>query len=63
MIKKIKDYFIGVVEEAKKVSWPSRKQLYYNTLSVIGVIAGMTIVFGLIDSGFAKLLEYFLNKI
>ncbi|MBE7057261.1 MAG: preprotein translocase subunit SecE [Ruminococcaceae bacterium] len=33
--KKISGFFKGIFSELKKVSWPSRKQVFNNTVSVL----------------------------
>lgn len=57
MIESIKKYFQGVRGEAKKVTWPSKKEVRSHTIIVISTIIVVMIVFGLIDMGFSKLLE------
>ncbi len=57
MINRIKKYFQGVQSEAKRVTWPSKKEVRSHTLIVIGTIIVVMLVFGLIDLGFSKLLE------
>lgn len=57
MIDSIKKYFQGVSSEAKKVTWPSKKEVRNHTIIVIVTIAAIMLIFGLIDIGFSKLLE------
>lgn len=61
MIESIKKYFQGVQSEAKKVTWPSRKEVRSHTVIVIVTVIVAMIVFGFIDSGFSKLLEMVLR--
>ena len=37
-MSKIKRYFKGVVEQAKMVRWPSKKELFSSVLIVLGVV-------------------------
>ena len=60
MISKIKKYFSGVVGETKQVTWPGKKQVINHTVLVILGIFVLMIIFGTIDLGFSKLLEYFI---
>jgi len=60
MIEKIKLYFQGVVQEGKKVTWPTRKQVKDHSIVVIVSIVASMIVFGLVDLGFSNLLSWFL---
>lgn len=62
MIKKIVKYFQEVLVEAKKITWPTRKEVKNHTIVVIASIGVSMIVFGLIDMGFTKILEYFIYK-
>lgn len=62
MIKKISAYFRGVAAEYKKITWPTRKEVQKHTIIVIVSIGISMVVFGVIDLGFTKLLEYFIYK-
>lgn len=62
MTNKIVNYFQGVWLEAKKITWPTRKEVKNHTIVVIASIGISMIVFGLIDLGFTKILEYFIYK-
>ena len=35
---RIASFFKGIVSEIKKVTWPTKKQVVSNTLSVLGVL-------------------------
>ena len=56
LFARIRDYFKGVISELKKVSWPTRKELYRYTLVVIAVCAAFAILFWIIDTGILGLL-------
>lgn len=62
MMDKIKKYFNGVVAESKKITWPTKKTVINHTIMVVIAIAIMMIVFGFLDLGFSKILEYFLIR-
>ncbi len=51
MIASIKNITAEVVKEMKKVSWPTRKQLYESTVVVITTCAILTVFVYLIDLG------------
>lgn len=57
MIQNIKKYFLGVQSEAKKIVWPTKKDVRNHTVIVIVTVVVMMAVYGLMDLGFTKLLE------
>lgn len=59
--KRITKWYKELKSEAKKIVWPSRKQLINNTLIVLVVIVVSSIVIGLLDTMFVKLLEFVLS--
>lgn len=60
IIKKIINYFKESFDELKKVQWPSRETTMAHSLIVmISVLIG-TVVFGLIDYGFQKVVDHFI---
>jgi preprotein translocase subunit SecE len=61
MFNKINSYFQGVFNEAKKVTWPSQKEVKNHTIVVIATILVATVFFGLVDFGFSKVLELLLK--
>ncbi len=42
-------YFRGALEEVRKVSWPTQKQITVYSAIVIGLSVGMAIFFGALD--------------
>jgi len=48
-------WFKDIISELKKVTWPSRKDLFNYTLAVIAVIAVAAILVGAIDFGLGRL--------
>jgi preprotein translocase subunit SecE len=45
----IKQFFIDVRVELRKVSWPGRKEVYGTTIVVIGAVFFFGIYLGLVD--------------
>ena len=55
--KKTKEYLVGVSAEAKRVSWPSKTELWESTLVVISfifILAATTLVCDKLIEGFIK---------
>lgn len=57
--------FLAYVEDAKaelrKVTWPTIKETRRATYVVLGFVAFMSVVLGLIDLGFSKLIQLILS--
>ena len=49
-------FFRETKAELKKVSWPTRKQLFHNTLIILAFIIITSVILSVLDVGFAKLL-------
>ncbi len=60
-VEDIKTYFKGVKAEWSKVSWPEKKQVIFETLSVIVIVFVFTVAIYLMDLIFKYLLG-FINK-
>ncbi|PIR90328.1 preprotein translocase subunit SecE [bacterium (Candidatus Gribaldobacteria) CG07_land_8_20_14_0_80_33_18] len=56
---KIKNFFKGVLTEAKKINWPNRSKILRYSLIVIGLAVFVAVFLGFFDFIFMK----FLNKI
>ena len=56
-MSKIKRYFEGVVEQAKMVRWPSRKDLVGSVLIVLAVVGVAAIALSISDGLVAELLK------
>lgn len=50
-------FFRETRSEMKKVSWPTKEQLFHNTLVILGFVIVTTIILSLLDVGFEKLLS------
>ncbi|MDP2790070.1 MAG: preprotein translocase subunit SecE [bacterium] len=55
-------YFRESYEELKKVSWPSRKDTFRDTLVVIGVSLGVAAFLGAVDLGLTAGLQKLINR-
>ena len=53
--KKAFKFFRETKSELKKVSWPSKDQLFHNTIVILAFVVIVTIILSLLDTGFAKL--------
>ena len=60
-VEAIKTYFKGVKTEWGKISWPEKKQVIFETLSVIVIVFVFTVAIYLMDLIFKYLLG-FINK-
>ena len=49
MIKKLTDFWDGVVQEGKKISWPTWEELQGSTWVVLGMSAFIAVVLFLMD--------------
>ena len=54
---KIKRYFQGVIEQAKMVRWPSKKDLLSSVLIVLAVVAVAAIALSISDAIVGELLK------
>ncbi len=55
-------FFKDVWGEVKKVTWPTKKDLFKTTFAVIIFIAIFTVIVGLMDLGFGTLFQNFLKS-
>ncbi len=56
----VKQFIIDSVAEAKKITWPTRKQLFEHSLIVIGALIVSLIIIAALDSGLSYLEQYFI---
>ena len=57
---KIKEYFSGVSAEAKRVTWPGKRELWESTLVVVSfifILAATTLVCDKVIEGFIKIVH------
>ena len=57
-ISKVTDFFKGIFSEIKKVTWPTKKQVVSNTLSVLAFCLVVGAIIWLADLGLKSLLNY-----
>lgn len=55
---RIKKWFHELVVEAKKVVWPTKKQVVNNTLVVIGCVIAVCIVVTVLDIAFGAIRDF-----
>jgi len=55
-VNKFTDFFQGVSQEIKKVSWPERKEIIDSTIVVFVSLIFLSLVVGTIDYCFSKLI-------
>ena len=46
---KVRDFFESVWKELKRVSWPTRKEVYGTTLVVVVTILNFAVYLGIVD--------------
>jgi len=56
-IESVKTYFKGVKAEWGRISWPERQQIIAETISVLIIVAALTIMIYLLDLLFKGLLS------
>ena len=54
-------FFRETKSEMKKVSWPSKGQLFHNTIVILSFVIIMTVILFLFDMGFEKLLSFIIK--
>lgn len=60
-VKGIGKFLRDVVQEMKRVSWPTRKELTRYTLVVIGTVAFISVFFAIVDYGISELVRVLLG--
>jgi preprotein translocase subunit SecE len=58
---KIKGYFMEVYLEAKRVTWPSRKETLKGTYVVLITVVIAAIFLGVVDVGLARIIQALLR--
>ena len=58
---KVKDYFHGAYSEARKVTWPTRKQTINYSIVVVALTVGIALFFAVVDQGLNLGLEQILK--
>ena len=52
-----RQYLIDVRSEFRKITWPSQREYVGGTVGVVVIVAFLTVVLGLIDSGLAMMMK------
>jgi preprotein translocase subunit SecE len=60
-VAKIKEYFREVYLEAKRVTWPSRKETMKGTYIVLITVVISAVFLGIVDVGLAKIIQALLR--
>ncbi|NCN45263.1 MAG: preprotein translocase subunit SecE [Candidatus Pacebacteria bacterium CG10_big_fil_rev_8_21_14_0_10_36_11] len=60
-MQRLLQYFREVIQELKKVSWPTKQKTYELTLLVIGITAAAALYIGGLDYVFARLMSIVLR--
>jgi preprotein translocase subunit SecE len=60
-VERIKEYFREVYLEAKKVTWPSKKDTVKGTYIVLITVIIAAIFLGIVDVGLAKIIQALLH--
>jgi preprotein translocase subunit SecE len=60
-VEKLKEYFREVFLEAKKVTWPSKKDTVKGTYIVLITVIIAAIFLGIVDVGLAKIIQALLR--
>lgn len=61
-LSKTQEYLTGVKAEAKRVSWPTKRELWESSLVVIAFIFILAITTGVCDKVIMFVLNLFLSK-
>ncbi|MDA3793093.1 MAG: preprotein translocase subunit SecE [Elusimicrobia bacterium] len=61
MIDKITEFFRGVISEAGKVTWPSRRELIGSTIVVVILVLIVAAYIGLVDFFLSRILSVLLK--
>ncbi|MGM9929584.1 MAG: preprotein translocase subunit SecE [Bacillus sp. (in: firmicutes)] len=56
-MRRLTDFFRGVVSEMKKVSWPKGKELTNYTIIVLSTVIIMALFFTLVDLGISEIIS------
>jgi preprotein translocase subunit SecE len=60
-VERLKEYFREVFLEAKKVTWPSKKDTVKGTYIVLITVIITAIFLGIVDVGLAKIIQALLR--
>ena len=61
LMKRMKRFFTETKSELKRVTWPTKKQLFHNTIVILVFIVIMKVILSLVDVGFNELIQAFVG--
>lgn len=61
IFKRFVNWLKDLRREFKRVSWPTKKTVFNNTVVVMSVVIIGSVVIGLLDTGLLKLMNYLMN--
>lgn len=61
IFKRFVNWLKDLRREFKRVSWPTKKTVFNNTVVVMSVVINGSVVIGLLDTGLLKLMNYLMN--
>lgn len=62
MVKKIKNYLTGVIEEIRKVTFPDKKETKEMTTLVIVLSLAISLYVSLLDFGFSNFTKWLISR-
>lgn len=62
IIKGTGKFFRSIIAETKKITWPTRKELFKYTVTVIVTVVFLSIFFVLVDLGISQLMHVITNQ-
>ena len=62
MVKKIKNYLTGVIEEIRKVTFPDKKEAKEMTTLVIVLSLAISLYVSFLDFGFSNFTKWLINN-
>ncbi|MCK4643578.1 preprotein translocase subunit SecE [Candidatus Calescamantes bacterium] len=63
MIEKIKNFYKIEKAEAKRITWPSRKELGSHSILILVVSLILAIIFAVVDQGFQILVTWLIKTL
>lgn len=60
-MKKIKEYLLSVLAELKKVTWPTKKEVFNHTIIVIISSTAAMLLVAVLDFGLSAAVEYIIS--
>lgn len=60
IVSQFKKFITGSLVEAKKITWPSKKQLFEHSLVVIGALIISLVIIAAIDYGLSYVVKHYI---